>query len=130
MAVYLLCMKHPNGKRMHYLGYTARHPEQRLAEHKKGKQGSFTGRYVREGYVPELEYVWPDWGLKEEQRFKKLSRGNRAYQFRNVCSCGGGRPQDIRHDVIMNYKCYIPVKKKSSQADQRLVTRGTKAATM
>lgn len=108
MAVYLLHFDHPNGSHKHYLGYTSRAPEKRLAEHMAPQtKPSFAGKLVREGYVPKIAHVWPNWTRTHEHRLKQLSRNNHSYQFRNWCPICHKFPAIPLESEVLNWKDYV-----------------------
>lgn len=101
MTVYLLHYTGEDKSVRHYLGFTSREPETRLAEHVKGYGGKYTSRLLKLRYSPEIAHLFPGESLTFEKRLKLLSRNNPYFRFGNWCPlCGVGHPIPEKHQVM------------------------------
>jgi predicted GIY-YIG superfamily endonuclease len=82
--VYLICFERPYKHARHYMGWTARSIEERIAEHMTGKGSRLMAAVVNAGISWEVVKVWEGATLRDELRWKSGSAGRK-------CPIHGGR---------------------------------------
>ena len=65
-TIYLLHLQHPYCHARHYLGWTARRLDERLAEHRAGRGSPLIAAAAAAGITFELAATWP--GTRHDER--------------------------------------------------------------